>query len=97
MSERHKVITIESTESGQRRRYGDSYFGALITFAFSDGSAWTATEKQARQVAATALRYGAATAQSESTKENWAQGYFESVRADGPGKWRVLIVEPYTD
>ena len=97
MSGRQQVITIESTESGQRRRYGDSYFGAVITFTFSDGSPWTATEKQARQVAAAALRYGSSIAQTESAKENWAQGYFESVRAEGPGQWRVLIVEPYTD
>ena len=85
------TITVERSESGQRRRYGDSFYGAVLTFS------WRPTEAIVRQIAACTLRYGGTVAKTQAEKENWASAYFEYVTPLQPGVWRVLIVEPYTD
>lgn len=84
-------IELDYIRNGQPRPYADSTTEVVITYSRADGK-WTPYQDVVESHAKVLVRDF-----KPKEKRDWHENYLDSIEEIAPGKWRVVIVEPYLD
>jgi hypothetical protein len=86
-------VELDYIRSGQTRPYADSTTEVVITYSRADSKiGWTPPQEVVENHAKALVR-------NFKAKEgrDWHETYLESIEELAPGKWKLIIVEPYLD
>lgn len=98
-----KIVTIDVISRGQPRRYADHETRAEISVSYN-GKPWAVSRSAAKEIARHMVHHF----EDKLDPTNWAASKLKTLEPVGDvekradleeraAKWRVLIVEPFTD
>ena len=86
------TVKVKTIQAGQPRAYADSIYESELTYSDDEYPDFDPDPVVVKDHAKALVRQF-----NENEKRGWWEGRLDILEKLGKGKWRVRIIEPYTD
>lgn len=89
-----RSVTVEHIRGGQQRPYGDSIYEAYLTFSVPEDQVWASRFGRNEEVV---KQYIPLFVHAFYEKPEWYQPRLTTLEQVSPGRWHVVVTQPYLD
>lgn len=89
-----RIIEVETIQAGQPRPYADHIYESYITFSVPEGQMWA---RKWGTHESTVKQFIPLLVGGYSENPEWHDSRLEKLEQVSPGRWHVIVIQPFID